>query len=173
METIERTHPHLTVHGALPSRHGGEASADSTDRVISTARRRRAALPAGGVVVARVAVPLEHVPFLRGETDDGHHRVGGPAALLDDADGAAAAGPQERLAPDEEDDDLARARLDLHQRLPALLRLRTLQPLRQCRQAARCRGRRPRDGRPVRGRRGEQRQAGEHGEGQPRECHVI
>jgi len=172
------------VHRALPSRDGSDAlagsSSSSTDRVRTARRRRRAALPAAAAVVAGVAVALEHVPFLRGEADDGQHVVGGPAALLDDADGAAAPGPQERLALDEEDDDLARARLDLHQRLPALLRLRALQPLRQCRQAPdRVRRRRRRRGesrrrRPVRGRRrDEQRQAGEHGRGQAGECHVL
>lgn len=114
---------------ALPSgRYGGVLSdGDVADGRRGGGRRRL-------VLVAGVAVALEHVPLLRGEPDDGQHGVGGPAALLDDADGAAAAGPQVRLAVDEEEEDLPRARLDLHQNLPALLLLlphAVGQPLRQ------------------------------------------
>ncbi|XBI12571.1 hypothetical protein VPH35_139426 [Triticum aestivum] len=162
LRTHESLHVDVDTHSILsasrgtkpfPSRSGGHGA------VTCNAVKSTMVLPLAAV--AGVAVALEHVPLLRGEPDDGQHGVGGPAALLDGADGAAAPGPQVRLAVEEEEDDLPRARPDVHQNLPALLLPHSLQPLREVGR----RSARPDEGRRGRGRGGDDCEQEQHEEG--------
>uniref|UniRef100_A0A8R7VC47 Uncharacterized protein n=1 Tax=Triticum urartu TaxID=4572 RepID=A0A8R7VC47_TRIUA len=137
----------------LPSGSGGHGA------VTCNAVKSTTLLPLAAVT--GVAVALEHVPLLWGEPDDGQHGVRGPAALLDGADGAAAPGPQVRLAVEEEEDDLPRARPDVHQYLPALLLPHSLQPLGELGR----RSARPDEGRRSRRRGGRDCEQEQHEEG--------
>jgi hypothetical protein len=93
-----------------------------------TRRHRRCSIPGGRRRVATIPVllgrglalaePAQDVGLLCAEADGGEH--GGPAVARGAADGAAALGPDVRLAVHEEEHDLARARPQLHQRVPAL-----------------------------------------------------
>ena len=80
-------------------------------------RGRRRALVLGGGLLG-VAEAAQDVGLLGGEADGGEH--GGPAVARGAADGDAALVPDVGLAVHEEDDDLARARPQPRQRVPAL-----------------------------------------------------
>jgi hypothetical protein len=77
--------------------------------------RAAVAVVGGGLGVAEAA---QDVGLLGGESGGGER--GGPAVARGAADGRAALGPDVRLAAHEEDDDLARARTQPRQRVPAL-----------------------------------------------------